>query len=239
MLLARNSTCDYDQLCRLDVLRIEDLPSGDEEFAYREIKDQLQRHPEGFYETSLIWNVGHPTLDNNKAGNLLCLKSLLVKKDPAKSEHYDNIIKDQLTEIIERVTSQQSGKDYYIPHKPVIRENAESTKMSHNEPHLGSKKGENINKIAEIKQSLYVDDYISGGINATGVRKLKQLIINIVGEAQFIFHKWYSNIPESEDENNSKDIQACAKVQLGVERNETKILGLVKLAILSMLLFQN
>ena len=111
--------------------------------------------------------------------------------------------------------------------------------MSHNEPHLESKKGENINKIAEIKKSLYVDDYISGGINATGVRKLKQLIINIVGEAQFIFHKWYSNIPESEDENNSKDIQACAKVQLGVERNETKILGLVKLAILSMLLFQN
>ena len=102
--------------------------------------------------------------------------------------------------------------------------------MSHNEPHLESKKGENINKIAEIKKSLYVDDYISGGINATWVRKLKQLIINIVGEAQFIFHKWYSNIPESEDENNSKDVQACAKVQLGVESNETKILGLVKLA---------
>ena len=39
--------------------------------------------------------------------------------------------------------------------------------MSHNEPHLESKKGENINKIAEIKKSLYVDDYISGGINAT------------------------------------------------------------------------
>ena len=34
--------------------------------------------------------------------------------------------------------------------------------MSHNELHLESKKGENTNKIAEIKKSLYVDDYISG-----------------------------------------------------------------------------
>ena len=132
MLLTKNPTTDHDQLCRLDVLGIEDQPSGDQEFVYREFKDQLQRHPEGFYETSLIWKVGHPTLDNNKAGSLLLLKSPLgkLKKDPEKFEKYDNIIKEQLAEgIIERVTSQPNGKEYYIPHKPVIRENAESTKM--------------------------------------------------------------------------------------------------------------
>ena len=35
MLLTRNSTCDHDQLCRLDVLGIKDQPSGDQEFVYK------------------------------------------------------------------------------------------------------------------------------------------------------------------------------------------------------------
>ena len=92
--------------------------------------------------------------------------------------------------------------------------------------HLGSKKGENINEIAVIKKTLYLDDFISGGINTTEVKRLKQLIINTFGEAQFIIHKWHSNFPELEDGNNSEEIQTYVKVQLGVERNETKILEL-------------
>ena len=71
-----------------------------------------------------------------------------------------------------------------------------------------------------------VDDFISRGINTTEVKKLKQLIINIFGEAQFILHKWHSKIPDLEDDSNSQEIQTYAKAQLGVERNETKILGL-------------
>ena len=132
MLVTRNPICDHDQLCRLDVLGIEDQPYGHQEFACKEFKDQLQRNPESFYGTSLIWKVGHPTLDNNKAGNLLHLKSLLGKlnMDHDIFEQYDNIIKKQLAEgIIERVTSQPNSREYYIPHKPVISENAESTKM--------------------------------------------------------------------------------------------------------------
>ena len=316
MLLTRNSTCHHDQLCRLDIIGIEDQPSGEQEFVYKEFKDELQRHPQGFYETSLIWKVGHPNLDNNKAGSLLRLKNLLgkLKKGPEKLEQHDNIIKEQLAEgIIERVTIQPNGKEYYIPHKPVIREKAESTKMriaydvsakfncsspslnkcletgpalqnllwcvlvrnrffpvalcghikqaflqvrikkedrdalrfhwiKDTDPkqidtlqfilggtldaHLESKKGDKIKEIAEIKKSLPVDDFISGEINTTVVKRLKQLIINIFGEEQFILHKWHSNVPELEDDNNSEEIQTYAKAQLGVERNETKILGL-------------
>ena len=92
--------------------------------------------------------------------------------------------------------------------------------------HLESKKGDNINEIAEIKKSLYADDFISEGINTTAVKRLKQLIINIFGEAQFILHKWHSNVPELEDDNNSEEIRTYAKAQLGVEHNETKIFGL-------------
>ena len=92
--------------------------------------------------------------------------------------------------------------------------------------HLESKKGDNINEIAEIKKSLYADDFISGGINTTAVRRLKQLIINIFGVAQFILHKCHSNVPELEDDKKSEETQTHAKAQLDVERKETKILGL-------------
>ena len=48
MLPIRNLTCDHDQLCRLDVLGMKDQPSGDQEFVYKEFKDQFQRYLEGF-----------------------------------------------------------------------------------------------------------------------------------------------------------------------------------------------
>ena len=43
---------------------------------------------------------------------------------------YNEIIQEQLAEgIIEKVTDEPKGKKFYIPHKPVIRQSAESTKI--------------------------------------------------------------------------------------------------------------
>ena len=45
-------------------------------------------------------------------------------------ENYDAIIKDQLAQgIVERVQEEPKGKEFYIPHKAVVRESAESTKI--------------------------------------------------------------------------------------------------------------
>ena len=45
-------------------------------------------------------------------------------------EKYDAIIQDKLfQEIVERVRSEPQGKAFYIPHKTVVRETAESTKI--------------------------------------------------------------------------------------------------------------
>ena len=45
-------------------------------------------------------------------------------------EEYDEMIQEQLAEgIIEKVTDELKGKAFYIPHKPVICESAESTKI--------------------------------------------------------------------------------------------------------------
>jgi len=45
-------------------------------------------------------------------------------------EQYDAIIKEQLVEgIVEPAEEQVVGREFYIPHKPVIRESADSTKL--------------------------------------------------------------------------------------------------------------
>lgn len=44
-------------------------------------------------------------------------------------QKYDGVIQDQLSQgIVERVHSEPEGKEFYIQHKAVIRETAESTK---------------------------------------------------------------------------------------------------------------
>ena len=89
------------------------------------------RRPEGWYETGLLWKGNHPPLANNKEGSIKRLESLVKKlvKQPDMLAEYDSIIKDQLSQgIVERAEEEPSGKEFYIPHKSVVRETAESTK---------------------------------------------------------------------------------------------------------------
>ena len=92
-----------------------------------EFKEQLTRSAEGWYETGLPWKGNHPTIPNNKAGSLKRLENTVRK---GLLEQYDAIIKEQLVEgIIEPAEEQFVGREFYILHKPVIRESAESTKL--------------------------------------------------------------------------------------------------------------
>ena len=132
MYLTQTSSGDYEQLCRLDVLGLEDQPTGDQAAIYEEFKEQLIRSDEGWYKTGLLWKTRHPQLPNNKMGSLGRLSNLVkrLKRQPMRLEKYDEIIQEQLAEgIIEKVTDEPKGKEFYIPHKPVIRESAESTKI--------------------------------------------------------------------------------------------------------------
>ena len=54
MMLTRNSICDHAQLCRLDILGIEERPVGDQMYVYQKFQDQLKRKADGSYETSLL-----------------------------------------------------------------------------------------------------------------------------------------------------------------------------------------
>ena len=110
--------CDHDQLCRFDVLGIEDSPAEDQMYVYQELQDQLKRKADGSYETSLLWKPGHQPLRDNKNGRLSRLGNLIRKPQmqPKEFEQYLQIIKTQLSDrIIEKATKEVKGTEVYIP----------------------------------------------------------------------------------------------------------------------------
>ena len=130
MLLTQTSQTDYEELCRLDILGLADAPINDQETVYSEFKEQLMRNPAGWYETGLPWRGKHASLPNNKQGSLRRLNHLTkrLQRDGLTTE-YDSIIREQLSEgIVERAPEFPSNKKFYIPHKAVVKESAESTK---------------------------------------------------------------------------------------------------------------
>ncbi|KAK3725716.1 hypothetical protein QZH41_006736 [Actinostola sp. cb2023] len=130
--VTRSSAADYAQLCNLDVLGLEDKPEGDQQIVYDEFIEQLDQTEYGWYETGLLWKPGHKTLPTNERGSIKRLESLLKKlqSKPELFDKYDEIIQEQLDEgIVERVEEDPKEREFYIPHKPVVRETAETNKV--------------------------------------------------------------------------------------------------------------
>ena len=95
-------------------------------------EEQLMRSQEGWYETTMPWKANHSPLPSNKEGSLTRLKNLTTKLQCEDlTVKYDGIIQEQLTEgVIKKATPvSKLEKEFYIPHKCVIRKSAETTKM--------------------------------------------------------------------------------------------------------------
>jgi len=125
---------DYEKLCDLDVLGLKEDHLKHDDQVLEKFKKQLTRSEEGWYETGLIWKEPQPKLENNKPGSLARLRTLTkkLKNTPETFQSYDAVIKDQLeNDIIEKVNETESVKqnEFYLPHRAVIRKNAESTKL--------------------------------------------------------------------------------------------------------------
>lgn len=131
MLLTQASQSDYEELCRLDVLGLADACERDQREVYSEFREQLVRSDDGWYETGLPWKGDHPPLPNNRNGSLRRLANLQRKlRQTAMTESYAEIIEKQKADgIVETASDQPCGVEFYIPHKPVVREAAESTKL--------------------------------------------------------------------------------------------------------------
>ena len=81
-----------------------------------------------------MWNENKVPLNNSNSGSLGRLKSLLkrLEQNTEISKAYDQVIRDQLVNnVIEKISENQSEnpKEFLLPHRPVIRENAESAKL--------------------------------------------------------------------------------------------------------------
>ena len=95
------------------------------------VKEQLTRDAEGWYETGLPWRGKHPPLPGSEVGSLRRLGNLERKlRSQGTIERYDQVIQGQIKAgIVERVSGPVSGsREFYIPHKLVVRESAETTK---------------------------------------------------------------------------------------------------------------
>ena len=131
MLLAQTSQLDYEELCRLDVLGLADTSQHDQGEVYKEFQEQLLRSDEGWYEVALPWKGNHLLLPSYQQGSLCRLENLKRKlKRIGVEEAYCEVIEQQKAEgILEAADQPAQGIECYIPHKPVFREEAVSTKV--------------------------------------------------------------------------------------------------------------
>ena len=131
MLLTQTNQLDFERLCRLDVLGLEDAPEHDQQIVYNEFKEQLTRSPQGWYETGLPWRGNLQSLPTNERGSMRRLGSLVTKlKRENLTSEYDAIFQDQKKSgIVEPAESPAIGVEFYLPHKPVVRETAKTTKV--------------------------------------------------------------------------------------------------------------
>ena len=95
--------------------------------------------------------------------------------------------------------------------------------------HLERWKRERPDDVEELERCLYVDDIISGGESVEQAKARKEAATVILEDATFKLHKWASNVSaleDNDDESEAIEDQTAAKQQLGVNPQESKILGL-------------
>ena len=115
-------------------MRIEKKHRKNNEFVYGEFRKQLDRDSAGNYETNFIWKENHPPLLSNEVNSLDILQSLTKNLiQPNMFGEYKKIIQTQINKgIIEKVNEgkiSEKKKEFYLRHRPVIRESAEITKI--------------------------------------------------------------------------------------------------------------
>ena len=129
MLLTQTSSTDYDILCRLDVFWLEDSSTWDQGVVYEEFNEKLWRTRK---------DSTRPDFRGYKI-TLLC--QVTKKRKPLQAweplwkagfSDYHEIIQEQLeTGVVEHAPDLLHGREFYIPHKGVIHESAESITLTH------------------------------------------------------------------------------------------------------------
>lgn len=136
-----NSNCMFtkeidrhcERLYSLDVLGVEDRGDNDSSTVLTEFKENIVVNSEGRYEVQVPWIPGAEVENSNEQPSRRRLVNVERKlgRDSKLEAEYRNIVTDQLEKgVVEKVPSIPSGeKVFYMPHKPVVRETASTTKV--------------------------------------------------------------------------------------------------------------
>ena len=120
---------DYENLCSLDCLGVEEKHEKTNEFVYGEFRKQLRLDSVGNYKTNRKKIILHYVVIK-----WIVLVNYIETKNLIRSNEfgeYKKIIQEQINEgIIEKVNETKTSekeKELYLSHRPVIRESAETT----------------------------------------------------------------------------------------------------------------
>ena len=131
-MFTREST-DYEKLYTLDVLGVEDRGENDQLDVCKEFKESITRTDNGRYEVNVPWIPGQHLPSSNLEPSRKRLTNVCKKinRDEKLKKDYEEIIEKQLESgIIEAAPEEPTGERvYYMPHKPVVRNEATSTKV--------------------------------------------------------------------------------------------------------------
>ena len=125
---------DFERLYNLDILGVEDRGENDLSDIHREFNENLVKSKDGRYEVKIPWVPGSRITESNEAQSRSRLKSVERKlgRNPDLKRAYQEIVETQLKEgIVEKVPEQEADGErvFYLPHKPVVREEAATTKV--------------------------------------------------------------------------------------------------------------
>ena len=122
---------DYEKLYTLDVLGVEDRKEFDQEEVRKDFLENVIQLKDGRYQVKIPWIDERIPSNANEVQSKLRLYNLFRRMKDETRKDYDAIIKEQLElGIIEEAPVEPTGKRvYYMPHKPVIREYVDSTKI--------------------------------------------------------------------------------------------------------------
>ena len=124
---------DYEKLYSLDVLGIEDRGENDQLDVLRDFKESVVRKDDGRYEVNFPWIPGAMLLNTNETLSRKRLQNVERKlsRNEKLREEYSGIVEEQLRAgIIEEAPQNPTGERvFYMPHKPVVKQTAVTTKV--------------------------------------------------------------------------------------------------------------
>ncbi|CAB4040894.1 Hypothetical predicted protein, partial [Paramuricea clavata] len=125
---------DYEQLYTLDVVGIEGRGENDQLDVHHEFKENITRADDGRYQVKVPSIPGHSLPNSNlePSGKRLANVCKRIERDGKLKDDYDEIIEKQLESgIIEGAPVKPNGERVdHIPHKHVVREEANKAKES-------------------------------------------------------------------------------------------------------------